>query len=374
MSEPLLSKQPFKALAQAGLFFALPPYLIYAILRNSIPSLRVEPKWSFRTSLMVGIMHLQYSLTAATRDQLPEQLKAGKSGEYVRIPPPDEEVVVGVASSSFVKTKSQPGVWYPSAPPSETAQDEKILLHFPGGAFVIAVPSDFLGPVVSRDLPKAIGATRMLYAQYRLARDEASRFPGALLDAVTFYSHVLSLGVKPANIIVSGDSAGGTLALTLLRYLQTSGCGLPLPAAVLAWSPWVDIPADAGAAFTRARNSPKEILNAEVLQWGADAYRPRGELSDEVEAYVNPLHRPIETQIPLFLQAGGSEAFMDTVARFAEEQVKVNGKKSTRFHESPFGTHDMLASHHLVGMTGENEAAIAKLREYLAEVGVWVEQ
>jgi hypothetical protein len=34
----------------------------------------------------------------------------------------------------------------------------------------------------------------------------------------------------------------------------------------------------------------------------------------------------------------------------------------------------MLASHHLVGMTGENEAAIAKLREYLAEVGVWVEQ
>ncbi|CAI6101386.1 unnamed protein product [Clonostachys chloroleuca] len=365
MSQPLLSKQPFKALAQAGLFFALPPYLIYAILRNSITSLRIEPEWSFRTSLMVGIMHLQYSLTAATRDQLPEQLKAGKSGEYVRIPPPDEEVVVGVASSSVVKTKSQPGVWYPNAPHPETAQDEKVLLHFPGGAFVIAVPADFLGPIVSKDLPKAIGATRMLYAQYRLARDEESRFPGALLDAVTFYSHVLSLGVKPTNIIVSGDSAGGTLALTLLRYLQTSGCGLPLPTAVLAWSPW---------RSRGRRNSPKEILNAEVLQWGADAYRPRGKLSDEVEAYVNPLHRPLETQVPLFLQAGGCEAFMDTVARFAEEQAKVNGRESTRFHESPFGTHDMLASHHLVGMTSENEAAIAKLREYLAEVGVWVEQ
>lgn len=45
--------------------------------------------------------------------------------------------------------------------------------------------------------------------------------------------------VKPHNIVVCGDSAGGGLSLALLQVLRDSG--LPLPAGGILVSPWCDL-------------------------------------------------------------------------------------------------------------------------------------
>lgn len=45
--------------------------------------------------------------------------------------------------------------------------------------------------------------------------------------------------VKPAHIILAGDSAGGGVTLALLQVLRDSG--LPLPAGAILVSPWCDL-------------------------------------------------------------------------------------------------------------------------------------
>lgn len=45
--------------------------------------------------------------------------------------------------------------------------------------------------------------------------------------------------VKPAHIVVAGDSAGGGLTLALLQVLRDTG--LPLPAGGILISPWCDL-------------------------------------------------------------------------------------------------------------------------------------
>lgn len=45
--------------------------------------------------------------------------------------------------------------------------------------------------------------------------------------------------VDPNNIVVAGDSAGGSLCLSLLTVLRD--LGLPLPAGAVLISPWVDL-------------------------------------------------------------------------------------------------------------------------------------
>ncbi len=54
-----------------------------------------------------------------------------------------------------------------------------------------------------------------------------------------------SLHISPSNIIVMGDSAGGSLALALSMYLRDEG--YRLPRALVLMSPWVDMTMSCGS-------------------------------------------------------------------------------------------------------------------------------
>ena len=71
---------------------------------------------------------------------------------------------------------------------------------------------------------------------YRLAPETI--FPGQLHDVVSSYFHLVDdLHFSPSNIIVAGDSAGGSLCLALMMYLRDHD--YPLPGAAILMSPWV---------------------------------------------------------------------------------------------------------------------------------------
>ncbi len=75
-----------------------------------------------------------------------------------------------------------------------------------------------------------------LALNYRLAPE--CTFPGPLHDAVSAYFRLTEdLHIPPENILVSGDSAGGGLALALLMYLRDNH--YPVPAGGILMSPWV---------------------------------------------------------------------------------------------------------------------------------------
>ena len=79
---------------------------------------------------------------------------------------------------------------------------------------------------------------RAFAPNYRLAPQYP--FPCAVLDVLAAYVYLLDTCHLPAaEILVSGDSAGGALILGLLCLLRD--VGLPLPAGAMLISPWVDL-------------------------------------------------------------------------------------------------------------------------------------
>lgn len=266
--------------------------------------------------------------------------------KFVQIEPPPSNFFSGVlAPTGPIKPAPVKGVWLPSIPPTNSAElkKEKVILHFPGGGFVVTFGHEFLGRPVTEISTQHLKATRVLWSHYRLAESKETRFPAAVQDALTFYRYALSLGYEAENIILSGDSAGGNVAFALLRYLEASKIpDLSPPGGVIAFSPWVSVTAEAGAAFERCDHHKSDYLNGPFLQWGAESYLPSGGLVHaDVQPYISPIHHPFQTSVPIFIWAGASEAFCSDNRAFADEMAGIQGNK-VRFHAQDKAAHDLL--------------------------------
>ncbi|GAA6040711.1 hypothetical protein JCM8097_000886 [Rhodosporidiobolus ruineniae] len=126
---------------------------------------------------------------------------------------------------------------------------EKVLLYLHGGAHFFSSLETHRYQIQRH--ARKLGARAFAPSQ-RLAPQYP--FPCALHDALAAYLFLISPPshaevdetktplhdpVPPENIIVSGDSAGGGLALSLLVLLRD--LGLPMPAGATLISPWVDL-------------------------------------------------------------------------------------------------------------------------------------
>ena len=91
------------------------------------------------------------------------------------------------------------------------------------------------------------------------------------------YKWLLSEGFDPARITLAGDSAGG--GLTVAAMVQIRYVGLPMPAAGVCISPWVDMEGLGESMDTRAAADPmvgKEnlMISAKTYLGGADPRAP----------------------------------------------------------------------------------------------------
>lgn len=167
-----------------------------------------------------------FSFWSATRSQRPVYTAPEKAQErYARVDPPPTVCLTGIlAASDLVKPAAVDAIWFPSPPSSNPAElaKQKVVLHFPGGAFILAFSHESSGRPIANMLCKHFKADRSIWAQYRLSGTPETCFPAAVQDAVTFYHYIISLWVDLVNIIVSGDSAGGNIAIALARYLQSN--------------------------------------------------------------------------------------------------------------------------------------------------------
>lgn len=91
-----------------------------------------------------------------------------------------------------------------------------------------------------------------------------SSHPTQLQQSLAGYLHLLTL-TSASNIVVSGDSAGGTIILSLLLHLAKTGVDLRPGMAVLI-SPWVKLQSEL------ARNTTSDYLDADNLHQYALQY------------------------------------------------------------------------------------------------------
>jgi acetyl esterase/lipase len=188
------------------------------------------------------------------------------------------------------------------------APHDKAILYFHGGGFR-------LGSVSShRELIARIaGASgcRVLAINYRLAPEY--RFPAPLEDALAAYGWMLDQGLRPENMALAGDSAGGNLVLTTMLGLRERG--LPLPAAGALMSPWTDLAATGETYVSRADADP--IHQRPMIAALGKNYL--GEGGDPRDPLASPLYADLTGLPPLLIQVGDRETVLADSTMFADK-------------------------------------------------------
>jgi acetyl esterase/lipase len=153
----------------------------------------------------------------------------------------------------------------------------------------------------------------VLLIEYRLLPQY--RFPRQVEDAVTAFRWLLESGYEAANIVVVGDSVGGTLALQMsLRQIATNG---EKPAAVIALSP---VPDFEGAGVP-AHGEDEVAVSREWLQQVGKEYAGKGSPSLQT---VSPINSDYSGFPPILLQVGDKEALRGDVQRLFEKLKAAN--------------------------------------------------
>ena len=151
---------------------------------------------------------------------------------------------------------------------------------------------------------------RALLIDYRLAPEHP--FPAGINDTVTAYEWLIAQGFAPNQIVVAGDSAGGTLTLNLLIHLRDNNKALPVAAMCL--SPAPDLTFSGESWVYNARKDlmlveSKERKSIEIYLKEVD---PRSPLASPSFAELHGLP-------PLLIQIGSYELLLSDVERFAEK-------------------------------------------------------
>lgn len=187
--------------------------------------------------------------------------------------------------------------------PQSRADRQILFLH--GGAYVTG------SPTLYRHITwrfAAAACAELAAIDYRLAPEH--HYPAALDDALAACRAFFATGAGPSGTVVIGDSAGGGLALAL--GLRLRDLGAPLPAAIVALSPWTDLALTGGALRRNADADP--MMNVAELPSLAALYLGH---ADPRDPYVSPLFGDPTGLPPTLIQVGSDEVLYDDAARMA---------------------------------------------------------
>jgi monoterpene epsilon-lactone hydrolase len=199
-----------------------------------------------------------------------------------------------------------PGLWvHPS-----TSRAGEAILHLHGGWFSAGTAWAYrhlVGHIAAR------AGTRVFVPDYRLAPEDP--FPLAVDDVLATYRGMGESGMR--RIAVTGDSAGGNLALVLASCAANkavSGAAILVGAAVL--SPVTDLTLSGTTYMTRA---------------DADPYFTKQQVAELVHAYLgsadpnDPLASPLQGVLsglpPIRIHVGDDEVLLDDSRRYVERAV-----------------------------------------------------
>ncbi len=257
---------------------------------------------------------------------LPGQIGGGTVRFFVRLPV-DQSVKSGESFGELSTWKPPEGYTHTKAELPNCAmevltrdgsQSGYAVLQLHGGAFVSGL-NDLYRKMARRYCDMANGAA-VYTPDYRLW--PAYAYPAQQSDAMDAWTYLTqTLGYPAERIILAGDSAGGNLTLSLTLRLRDAGA--PLPAAIIALSPWADLSNSGRSHVENATQDPTFGVEASeydgVTPVGVDTTYPDG--LDARDPYLSPSFGDYQGFPKMLLQAGDLEVLLSDSERIYENAV-----------------------------------------------------
>jgi acetyl esterase/lipase len=259
---------------------------------------------------------------------------------------------------------------------------KKLIIHFHGGGYVLpAAAYTFtylhgLREALRKSLPQSSSANEDLVPSVLVLSYDLSPgavFPRQLIQATALLQHIFqNLHIAPRSIILSGDSAGGNLALALLSHIAHPHPSVPkldFPAdekflGVVLLSPWADFETDHQSFETNVR---KDDLTKAFLTNCSESFlgTKHPHERDADTAYTQPDLAPVEwwKGVPadrdsILITGGEDELLIDGVKSLAKNMSEGLGAEvelsvvKDEAHEGPL----------LEKMMGETEGGVNALK------------
>jgi monoterpene epsilon-lactone hydrolase len=191
---------------------------------------------------------------------------------------------------------------------TDGADAKHAIVHLHGGGYVFGSPATHrtIGAYLAAE-----GNVPVYLVDYRLAPEHP--YPAALEDALAAFEWLEAQGLDASAIAVSGDSAGGGLALSL--SLTRAARQQALPASLLLQSPWTDLSCSFDT-YDMLEGVDPSATRERLLDMAKLYVGDGGDLRDPV---VSPCFADLTNMPPMLIQVGGSEAMMgDSIALYGQ--------------------------------------------------------
>ena len=216
--------------------------------------------------------------------------------------------------------------------PVENARN-KVILQLHGGGSIGPMKNAYRR--FSIMYSKCGNGCHVLTIDYRVAPEYP--YPAALVDAVTAYRWLLEeKEYDPLDIVIGGDSAGGGLALGLCHYLKDHE--MPLPAGIVAMSPWTDLALTGESYETNFENDPLFGKTKDSMIYNCPYLTCE---EDRTDPYVSPLYGDFTGFPPVLFQVGDQEMLLSDTLLASEKAKEAGVKVKTSVYEGMFHVFQM---------------------------------
>ena len=187
-----------------------------------------------------------------------------------------------------------------------------VILHCHGGGY--STGSSLYARTLTSKLAESTSMDVLCF-DYRLAPEHP--YPAATEDAMKVWDYLMLLGYGARDIILTGDSAGGNLALSLVLKLKEQG--RLLPRGIVLMSPWTDLTSSGKSFEAKAEVDP--VLDRDYIDRMVAAYAPDMDLKQPL---ISPLFGDFEGFPPVYIQAGENEILLSDSLRLHQALVDAN--------------------------------------------------
>lgn len=199
----------------------------------------------------------------------------------------------------------------------------KRVIYFCGGAFLREPTARHI-----RFVDKLAALARAEISVFCYPKAPTYTYADTYELAARYYSR-LAEKYGAENIILMGDGAGGSIALSLCSFLKEAG--LPTPGVVAAVSPVCDLSLSNPALEEKAASDPAlgiDGLRCAIKKWcGA-----RGPL----DKLLNPMDMEVSALPELLLLCGTEELLAPDIRLFAQHVNLCGGKAELRIHKGMY--------------------------------------